>query len=100
MLHTVNKSPFERNAMDSCLRLSRDNDAVLFYEDGIYATLKGTTMESRVADALKTKKVYVLTPDLEARGMGADDVIDGIQAVDYAGFVELVTESTSVQAWL
>lgn len=112
MLHTVNKSPFERNSLETCLRFAgagfdenekSNQHAILLYEDGIYAALKGTTLESKVAAAItKYKvKVYVLVPDLEARGMKKDNVIAEIQPVeDYAGFVDLVVENNPVQAWL
>jgi tRNA 2-thiouridine synthesizing protein B len=100
MLHTVNKSPFERNSLESCLRLSQDGCAVLVFEDAVYAVLKGTKLEATITEALKTKKVYVLLPDDEARGMRVEDVISGVQSVDYTGFVDLVAENNAVQAWL
>lgn len=100
MLHTVNKSPFDRNSLESCLRLSREGHAILLFEDGIYAALQGTRWEAAMTDALKTRKIYVLTSDVEARGMRTDNVIAGIQPVDYGGFVDLVAEHKATQAWL
>ncbi len=99
-LHTVNKSPFDRNSLESCLRLARPGHSVLLFEDGIYGALKGTRFEQLVTEAVKSNSIYVLLPDLEARGMRADKVIDGIKTVDYAGFVNLAAENTRVQAWL
>jgi hypothetical protein len=32
--------------------------------------------------------------------MRTDDVIDGIKSTDYAGFVDMVAENKTVQAWL
>jgi tRNA 2-thiouridine synthesizing protein B len=43
---------------------------------------------------------YVLGPDLKARGISEDKVIDGIKVVDYNGFVDLVTEHDTTQSWL
>lgn len=100
MLHTVNKSPFERNSLETCLRFAREGDAVLLYEDGVYAALNKTSFDAKIVASLKRCKFYVLLPDLEARGMRSDNVIDGIQPVDYAGFVDLVVENNTVQAWL
>jgi len=100
MLHTVNKSPFEKNSLESCLRLSKEGCAVLLFEDAVYGALKGTQLEATIVEALKSKKMYVLLPDVEARGMRAEDVISGVQTVDYAGFVDLVAEKATVQAWL
>lgn len=100
MLHMVNKSPFEKNAFESCLRFAQAGSAILLYEDGIYAALKGTRFESTMTKALKNHTVYVLTEDLEARGMPTDKMIDGVKATNYAGFVDLVTDNNAVQAWL
>ena len=52
-----------------------------------------------VLKALKTKKVFALQEDLNARGVQSK-VIDGIEQVDYAGFVKLVTEHDKVQSWV
>ncbi len=100
ILHTVNKSPFERNSLESCLKFATDGAAVLLFEDGIYAALSGTSVEPQVAGALDKLKVYVLGPDLKARGFSEERLIAGISVVDYAGFVDLAAESDTVQAWL
>lgn len=100
MLHTVNKSPFEKNSFESCLRFARSGSAILLYEDGIYAALKGTRFESTITEALKNHVIYVLTADLEARGMRVEQVVAGVKPTDYAGFVDLVVENNTVQAWL
>ncbi|EXJ14778.1 sulfurtransferase complex subunit TusB [Imhoffiella purpurea] len=100
ILHTVNKSPFERNSLESCLKFATDGAAVLLFEDGIYAALSGTSVESVVSGALGKLKVYVLGPDLKARGFSEERVIEGISVVDYAGFVDLAAEHDKVQAWL
>lgn len=100
ILHTVNKSPFEKSSFDSCLKLAKAGSGVLLIEDGIYAALKGTAREAQVKDAAQNLKLYVLGPDLNARGMTADRVIDGIEIVDYAGFVDLAADHDKVNAWL
>ena len=89
MLHTVNKSPTERNALESCLKYLKKGSAVLLIEDGVYGALKGTATTKMVEQALKSFPIYAL-----------DRVIDGIKLVDYSGFVDLVAEHPTVQAWL
>ena len=42
---------------------------------------------------------YALQPDLAARGV-AGTLAEGVTAVDYAGFVDLVAEHSSNQTWL
>jgi len=100
MLHIVNKSPFDRSTLDSCLQSSKDGAAVLLIEDAVVAAVNGTSVSAKIADALSSKSVYVLGPDLNARGFQDADMIDGIKSVDYAGFVDLVAENSNVQSWL
>ena len=99
MLHIVNKSPFERNSLESCLRLASKGSAVLLIEDGVYGATKGSNVEGKVQGAMADLKVYALDADLQARGM-ADRVLDGVTVVDYGGFVDLVAEHTNCQSWL
>jgi tRNA 2-thiouridine synthesizing protein B len=100
MLHTVNKSPFERNSLDTCLRLAKEGSAVLLFEDGVYGALQGTTVSERVAARTNELEFFVLGPDLQARGLSEDQLIDGIKVVDYGGFVDLAAERGTVQSWL
>ncbi len=99
MLHIVNKSPSERNTLDSCLRMAKKGSTILLIEDGVYGATKGGVAEKNLKAAMTNVKVYALWPDLEARGM-QDSVIDGIEQVDYNGFVDLVAADKNVQSWL
>ena len=100
MLHTVNKSPFERNSLETCLRLAKKGSAILLIEDGVIAAMQGTAQTANVEKAKGDHDVFVLGPDLKARGLSEDKVIDGVKVVDYTGFVDLVEERGSVNAWL
>ena len=100
MLHTVNKSPFERNALASCLNLAKKGSAVLLLEDGVFAALANTTHSERVKAAAGDFKFYVLGPDVCARGLDEKNIMDNIEIVDYEGFVDLVAAHDNVQAWL
>ena len=99
-LHTVNKSPYDRNSLDSCLRYATEGASILLIEDGVYAAMKGGASEGKLTSAMADKKVYALRSDLKARGVAEDRVIDGVEIVDYAGFVDLVEANEKVQAWL
>lgn len=101
MLHIVNKSPFENQTLDSCLRVvgNTGGDAILLTEDAVLAVSKGNSNESKIKAAMGRVKVYALWPDVEARGM-QDRVIEGIKMVDYGGFVDLVAEHSNCQSWL
>ncbi|HOP17273.1 MAG TPA: sulfurtransferase complex subunit TusB [Gammaproteobacteria bacterium] len=99
-LHTVNKSPFEKNSLETAIRYSMAGSSILLLEDGVYGATKGTAMEGMVKDAMGDKKVYALRSDLMARAIKENRVIDGVEIVDYAGFVDLVEANDKVQAWL
>ena len=97
MLYTVNKSPLMFGNLKSVLGIAPAGDPILLYEDGVYAAARGTASEELVRQALEDHPVYALGADLEARGLTA--LIDGIQVIDYDGFVELV-EQQHVVPWL
>jgi tRNA 2-thiouridine synthesizing protein B len=99
VLHIVNKSPYERNSLESCLRLAQPGSAVLLIEDGVYAATRGNAAEAKLREAMKRVKVYALAPDLDARGMTAR-AIEGVNLVDYGGFVDLVCAQPNCQSWL
>ncbi len=99
MLHTVNKSPFENRALESCLRFARKGSAVLLIEDGVYAAARNTAVSRAIEEAMKDVSIYALAPDVAARGM-QNRVMDGVRLVDYGGFVDLVVEHDAVQSWL
>ena len=99
-LHLVNKSPFERNAMQSCLEHAIAGDGIILFEDGVYGAVKGSTIAGLVESKVGSVKVYVLGADLSARGIANGRLIDGIAIVDYPGFVDLVTGHKRAQSWL
>lgn len=100
MLHIINKSPFDRNSLDSCLSTAKKGGSILLIEDGVYAAMQGTKSQEKVTQALNDFPCYVLGPDIMARGMREDRVIEGIKVVDYGGFVDLVAEHDNLQSWL
>lgn len=99
-LHTVNKSPFATQTLQSCLDHAKDGDAVLMIEDGVYGAAKGTSMAGAIAAKTGSITIYALSPDLEARGIESGRLIEGVKSVDYAGFVELAAKHDRANAWL
>ncbi len=100
MLHTVNKSPFEKNSLRTCLRLARPGSDILLIQDAVYAALPDTEFAAGMIEAARQHNVYALEPDLMARGLDRDKLIEGVEAVDYDRFVELAATNDSVQSWL
>ncbi len=99
VLHTMNKSPHESDALASCLAHALDGAALLLIENGVYAAARGGGAEPEITAACARLRVFALEPDLAARGIGAARVLDGVEMVDYADFVALAAGHDTVQAW-
>lgn len=99
-LHTVNKSPFSGQSLISCLGHAKSGDTVLMIEDGVYGASKGTGLAMAVENLADGVTLAVLSPDLAARGIPADRLMDGVKSVDYAGFVDLAATHDRTQSWL
>ena len=99
MLHIVNKSPYQNGTLESCLNHVLEGDTVLLIEDAVYAALKGGRAANALA-SVKGVKIAALSADLKARGIGEDKMVDGVDTVDYGGFVDLVTACDKTQSWL
>ncbi len=96
ILHIVNKSPYERNSVERAVEYLRDGDRLLLIEDAVYAVIRG----GKAASLIDGRNAAVLGPDLAARGIAEEKMIDGIEVVDYAGFVDLVEACDKTQSWL
>lgn len=99
MLHTINKSPFQTNSLESCIAHAKEGSTVLLIEDGVYAAMKDTKVSAMLQEAMSRFTICALEPDLKLRGV-ADKVMDGVKLVDYAGFVDLACDNDKVQSWL
>jgi tRNA 2-thiouridine synthesizing protein B len=99
-LHIVNKSPFERNSLASCIGHLGKGDVVLLIEDAVVAARDGSAVAPLVREALKNGSVYVLAPDLAARAVKREGVIAEMKLIDYRGFVELAAQHARTQSWL
>ncbi len=100
VLHIINKSPYDRNSLDTCLRMARPGSAILLIEDGVYAVQGNSAAATKVSRAMENNPIYALQPDLQARGVSEANMLDGVKLVDYDGFVELTTEYDKLQSWL
>ena len=96
MLHLVNKSPYSTCNLETASSIMKSDDSLLLIEDGVYGAVKN----GKAASMLGGHKVAVLGPDLAARGITEDKLVDGVEVIDYAGFVDLVASTDRVQSWL
>ena len=100
VLHTVNKSPFATNSLKSALSHALKGDTILLIEDGIYGALDNSELSEMVKNKLDEVKIIALKPDLLARSISDERLIEGISTTDYDGFVDLATSHDVTEAWL
>lgn len=95
MLYTVSASPYLCD-LPALLRLVTVADAVLLFQDGVTAAVKG----SEIVNILLNVKapLFALWDDVEARGL-SDRISDKIKVIDYSYFVELTVKHRQCLAW-
>jgi len=97
VLHIVNKSPYSKDSLGSCIRVAAKGDPILLIEDAVVGVLATGKMADTIKAAQKDHEVYALIADIKARGI--DRVVDGVKEIDYLGFVALV-EQHRPMSWL
>jgi tRNA 2-thiouridine synthesizing protein B len=95
ILHTVNQSPFSHQALNNCIHVYTEGDAILLLENGVYACL----LSQPLIEALSNKKVFALSDDIEARGLDSCQISNQIEIISFKKFVELTIEHDMVQSW-
>lgn len=95
MLHIVNRLPLERSLIDR----TSPGDTLLLIESAVYSARRTDSAAEILEKALPRLRICVLGPDLEARGIDPEEMIDGIEIVDYGGFVRLTVENRVVHSW-
>jgi tRNA 2-thiouridine synthesizing protein B len=99
LLHIVNRSPFESDALASCLRLTQPGQAILLIENAVVAALADGEAAAALREKARDCRLYLLEADLRARGLHNSPLLDAIEQVDYSGFVELVAACPRSLSW-
>ena len=98
-LHTVNKSPFAGNYLQSCLVIAQPNQALVLLEDGVYSLLPSNPSQAALIAFTETGgQVYALESDVNARGLN-EHIGAHIQLISYDEFVGLCCAHNPIQSW-
>lgn len=89
MLHIITTSPFQNPALDECLGIAGQADALLLLGEGVYAT-------AHADPRLAHRPVHVLLEHAEARGLPR---VAWAHYIDYEGMVELTEQHHPIQTW-
>ncbi|MGR8933635.1 MAG: sulfurtransferase complex subunit TusB [Gammaproteobacteria bacterium] len=95
MLHIISHSLSD----SAVLQRIAPHDAALFIRDAVLGLLGEGRWAEQLRDLQPHCKLYALQPDLEVRGIVAEELLAGIETVDYGGFVALTLEHPVIYAW-
>lgn len=91
ILHHIQTSPCD-NALKTCLKYIKKDDAIIFSSDGVNIVL----YQSHI-DELIDYKIFFLADDVKARGLIAQSAAYSL--IDYQQFVELTLDFNKVITW-
>ena len=96
ILHTVSRSPFNSDALQSCLRACKQDAVLLLIEEGSYAAIESSEFPQQILQ--RVNRVYVLSADACARGL-FKKTDPRIPLASDDDFVQLSTECDAVVSW-
>jgi tRNA 2-thiouridine synthesizing protein B len=96
MLHLIFQTPneialFER--IDS-------GDIAVFLENSVLRLLQNSSLADLLKQQLSNKRFCVLKDDLLIRGIAPDELVKGIEIINYLDFVELTIKNPLIQSWI
>jgi len=96
-LHILSASPFTSDCLADCRRVIGAGDALLLVSDGVYALLGAYPVMLQELQAAGVG-IFAIVDDCRARGV-EHRVPDGVECVDYGGFVELAVAHPRSISW-
>jgi len=95
MLHLVFQSPIEQ----AVLQRVDPGDVVIFLENAVLRILQNGTLESVLLELINNNRLCVLLEDIVVRGIAIDELVSGVDVIDYDEFVELTVHNPVIQSW-
>lgn len=95
MLHLIFQSPIE----SAILARIDAGDVVVFLENAVLRILQNSVISNTLAQQLSCNRLCVLSDDIAVRGIAPDELVNGIEVIDYAELVELTVNSPVIQSW-
>jgi len=71
----------------------------VFLESSVLGILRKGSLSARLTDLLKHNRVCALADDLFVRGIGNDELVKGLEVIDYSGLVALTVKNPLIQSW-
>ena len=97
VLHIINCTQYGSDLESGPFAMMSEKDAVILIENGVYHAI--STVENRTLTGAVSGVVYVLLPDLHARGINQQSLLADVKPVDYDGFVDLTAQFSTSVSW-
>lgn len=95
MLHLIFQSPIE----GAILERIDSGDVVVFLENAVLRILQNSAISDTLTQQLGSNRLCVLSDDLAVRGIAPNELVKGIEVIDYAELVELTVSNPAIQSW-
>ena len=95
MLHLIFQSPIDIAILE---RIDSGDD-VVFLENAVLRILQNSSLSGTLTRLLKQNRLCVLADDIEARGIVADELVNGVDVIDYTELVKLTVKNPVIQTW-
>ncbi|WP_299002201.1 sulfurtransferase complex subunit TusB [uncultured Shewanella sp.] len=92
ILHHIQHSANEDNALATCLRYAANHDSLLFSGNGLYTLLQTPWQEQ-----LKAYTIFLLKDDVNARGLASR--LSHFNIIDYSEFINQTLKHEKVITW-
>lgn len=88
-----------RNTVDTLDRLKAEKLGIILVQNGVYhAAIKENGSASPLLK--KSADFYVLSEDLETRGLSSSNIASGVKVVNYSDVVDLIFNNYEKSVWL
>ena len=95
MLHLISQSPIEKAILE---RIDKGDD-VVFLENAILHILAKGLLSYTLTQLLQESNLFVLESDIVVRGIAANELVAGIEVIDYTKLVNLTVKNKLIQSW-
>jgi tRNA 2-thiouridine synthesizing protein B len=95
MLHLIFQSPIDIAILE---RIDSGDD-VVFLENSVLRILQKGSLSETLMRLLEQNRLCVLADDIGVRGIAADELVNGIEIIDYSELVRLTVKNPVIQSW-
>ncbi len=95
MLHLIFQSPIET----ALLERIDSGDVAVFLENAVLRVLQNSSISDTLTRQLGNARLCVLSDDIAMRGIIPDELVKGLEVIDYADLVELTANNPVIQSW-